>query len=206
MLKKTIVIVEDNQALRTAFEIILESLNKYFVYGYSSCEEAIDRLDKDNPDLIIMDIELPGISGIEGIERIKRSHPDVTILVNSIHENSDLVFKALCNGASGYITKSSSPLQLVRAIEEVENGGAPMSMKIAKMVVSSFKKNLDSPLSVRETSVLELLAKGKSYSAIGEELFITKETAKSHIKNIYAKLQVNCKADAIAIATVKKFI
>jgi DNA-binding NarL/FixJ family response regulator len=206
MLKKTIVIVEDNETVREAFKIILESVNKYIVRTYGNCEDAIEHLQDDSPEVIIMDIELPGMSGIEGIERIKRSNPEINILVNSIHENSGLVFKALCNGASGYITKSTSHLELIEAINEMEKGGAPMSMKIAKMVVSSFQKNTNSPLSFRETSVLELLSKGKSYSVIADELFITKETAKTHIKNIYAKLQVNSKAEAIAKASAKKYI
>ena len=205
-MKKTISIIEDNDTVRNAFSLILESTNKYYVVSYPSCEDAIKKLNEDMPDIIIMDIELPGMSGIEGIEKIKRSHPKVSIIVNSIHENTGLVFKALCNGATGYITKSTSHLELLEAIDEVEKGGAPMSTKIAKMVVGSFQKNTNSPLSVRETQVLELLAQGKSYSTIGEELFITKETAKTHIKNIYTKLEVNTKADAIAKANEKKYI
>jgi DNA-binding NarL/FixJ family response regulator len=153
-----------------------------------------------------MDIGLPGMSGIEGIQKIKRLKPEIIIIVNSVHENSALVFKALCEGASGYITKSTSHMELLEAIDEVENGGAPMSMKIAKMVVNSFQKNTNSPLSLRETQVLELLAQGKSYSTIGDELFITKETAKTHIKNIYSKLEVRSKAEAIAKANEKKYI
>jgi DNA-binding NarL/FixJ family response regulator len=97
-------------------------------------------------------------------------------------------------------------MELLEAIDEVENGGAPMSMKIAKMVVNSFQKNTNSPLYLRETQVLELLAQGKSYSTIGDELFITKETAKTHIKNIYSKLEVRSKAEAIAKANEKKYI
>lgn len=206
-LKKTIEIIEDNDTVRKAFSLILESTGKYYVLNYSNCEDAISNLKDDMPDIIIMDIELPGgMSGIEGIDKIKKSHPEINIIVNSIHENTGLVFKALCNGASGYITKSPSHLELLEAIDEVEKGGAPMSMKIAKMVVGSFQKNTNSPLSIRETQVLELLAKGKSYSTIGDELFITKETAKTHIKNIYSKLQVNSKADAIAKANENKYI
>lgn len=205
-MKKTIAIVEDNDTVRSAFSLILESTGKYYVVSYSNCEDAIKQLKDDAPDIIIMDIELPGMSGIVGIEKIKRSNPEIDIIVNSIHENTGLVFKALCNGASGYITKSPSHLELLDAIEEVEKGGAPMSMKIAKMVVGSFQKNTNSPLSSRETQVLELLAQGKSYSTIGDELFITKETAKTHIKNIYTKLQVKSKADAIAKANEKKYI
>jgi DNA-binding NarL/FixJ family response regulator len=126
--------------------------------------------------------------------------------VNTIYENSELVFQALCAGASGYITKNSNHTELLSAIKELIQGGAPMTSNIAKMVVKSFQKNPNSPISARETEVLELLAQGKSYSMIARDLFITKETAKSHIKNIYAKLQVNSKSEAIAKATREKLI
>ena len=202
-----ITIVEDNKAVRDGFALIIDSINKYYVVNtYETCEEAIKNLNKDKPDIILMDLELPGMSGIEGISKIKKMTPKVDIIVNTVYENSDLVFQALVSGASGYITKNSNHSELLQAIEEVIEGGAPMSSKIAKLVVNSFQKNPNSPLSPRETEVLELLAKGKSYSLIADELFITKETAKSHIKNIYAKLQVNSKSEAIEKATQEKLI
>ncbi len=202
-----IIIVEDNKTVREGFALIINSISKYFVVNtYDNCEDAIKNVKKDKPDIVLMDLELPGISGIEGIGEIKKIMPNVLVLVNTIYENSDLVFQALCAGASGYITKNSNHSELLEGIEEVLQGGAPMSSKIAKMVVTSFQKNPNSPLSNRETEVLELLAKGKSYSMIAKELFITKETAKSHIKNIYSKLQVNSKSEAIAKATQDKLI
>jgi DNA-binding NarL/FixJ family response regulator len=205
--KLRIVIVEDNDAVRQGFSLILESVSDYVVINtYSSCEDMLKQLKKDDPDVVIMDIELPGMSGIAGIERIKKSNPDIEIIVCSIYENTGLVFKALCAGASGYITKSTSHKELLQAIDEVVSGGAPMSMKIARMVVNSFRINQNSPLSNRETQVLELLSMGKSYSMIAEELFISRETARTHIKNIYAKLQVNNKAAAIHKATEEKLI
>ena len=205
--KTRISIVEDNDAVREGFALIINSISQYYVASaYDNCEDAIKNLKKDKPDIILMDIELPGMNGITGIGLIKKQMPNVEIIVNTIYENSDLVFQALCAGASGYITKNSNHSELLNAIGEVIEGGAPMSSKIAKMVVHSFQKNPNSPLSARETQVLELLAKGKSYSLIAKELFITKETAKSHIKNIYSKLQVNSKSEAIAKATQEKLI
>ena len=202
-----IVIVEDNEAVREGFTLIINSVNKYFVVnGYDNCEEALKNLRKDKPEIVIMDLELPGMNGIEGIGEIKKLNPGVDIIVNSIYENSELVFQALCAGANGYITKNASHYELLDAIDEVINGGAPMSSKIAKLVVNSFQKNPNSPLSARETEVLELLSKGKSYSMIARDLYITKETAKSHIKNIYSKLQVNSKSEAIEKATREKLI
>jgi len=202
-----ITIVEDNEAVREGFALIINSINKYYVVNtYDNFEDAIKMLHKDKPEIVLMDLELPGMSGIEGIAKIKKLMPSVNVIVNTVYENSDLVFQALCAGAEGYITKNTGHTELLEGIEEVINGGAPMSTKIASMVVHSFQKNPNSPLSPRETQVLELLSKGKSYSLIADDLFITKETAKSHIKNIYSKLQVNSKSEAIAKATQEKLI
>jgi len=202
-----ITIIEDNDVVREGFALLIDSVSEFDVVGtYATCEEAIRKLKVDQPDVILMDIELPGISGIEGSARIKKLQPEVNIIVISVHENSDLVFEALCAGACGYITKNTDYSRLIDSIKEVMNGGAPMSSNIARMVVESFQKNLNTPLTSRETQVLELLSKGKSYTVIADELFIHKETVKSHIKNIYFKLQVHSKAEAIEIALKNKFI
>jgi len=202
-----ITIVEDNDVVREGFALLIDSVNDFEVVGtYATCEEAIRRLKDDYPDVILMDIELPGINGIEGCNRIKKLLPQVNIIVITVHENSELVFEALCAGACGYITKNTEYSRLIDSIKEAMNGGAPMSSNIARMVVESFQKNQDTPLTSRETQVLELLSKGKSYTVIADELFIHKETVKSHIKNIYFKLQVHSKADAIEVALKNKFI
>ena len=202
-----IVIIEDNDVVKDGFALLINSMSEHDVVGaYESCEEAIKNLDKDNPDIIMMDIELPGMNGIDGTRHIKKTHPDIDILVVSVHDNSDLVFQALVSGASGYITKNAPHNRILDAINEVKKGGAPMSSNIARMVVESFRRNQNSPLSPRETEVLELLSEGKSYSVIADELFIHKETVKSHIKNIYYKLQVNSKAAAIEVARKNKLI
>lgn len=205
--RSRIVIVEDNDVVRDGFALIINSISNYYVVNsYDNAEDSIKYLKKDKPDVILMDLELPGMSGIEAITAIKKLNPSIEILVNTIYENSELVFQALCAGATGYITKNTNHTELLSAIRETIQGGAPMTSNIAKMVVKSFQKNPNSPISARETEVLELLAQGKSYSMIARDLFITKETAKSHIKNIYAKLQVNSKSEAIAKATRDKLI
>jgi len=202
-----IAIVEDNQMVKDGFSLLIGSMEEYEVVGaFGDCEGAIKSLPKLNPDVVLMDIELPGIDGIEGTQQLKKILPKVDIIVITVHENSDLVFRALCAGASGYITKNSDYTKMLQAIKEVRSGGAPMSSHIARMVVESFQKSTDSPLTTRETEVLELLAKGKSYSVIADELFVHKETVKSHIKNIYHKLQVNSKAEAIEKALKNKLI
>jgi len=206
-MKNRIEIVEDNDVVRDGLQLLINSMSDHLVVGaYDSCEKAIKNLIKDQPEVILMDLDLPGMNGIEGIQRIKKSYPDINVIVLTVHEDSEMVFEALCAGASGYITKNANHSRLLDAIDEVQTGGAPMSSKIAKLVVDSFQKNHNSPLTNRETEVLEQLAKGKSYSIIADELFIHKETVKSHIKNIYFKLQVNSKAEALEIARKNKLI
>jgi DNA-binding NarL/FixJ family response regulator len=202
-----IIIIEDNDIVKEGFKLLISSLSEHEVVAtYESCEEAIKYLEKDKPDIVLMDIELPGMNGIEGTRIIKKQHPGIEILVITVHDDSDLVFQALVAGASGYITKNAPHNKILDAINEIAQGGAPMSSKIARLVVESFQRNQNSPLSPRETEVLELLSEGKSYSVIADELFIHKETVKSHIKNIYYKLQVNSKAAAIEVAKKNKLI
>jgi DNA-binding NarL/FixJ family response regulator len=193
-----IVIVEDNEVVREAFAIYIRDLSHHVVINtYDRCETSIENLQSDSPDVILMDLELPGMHGLQGIKEIRKLRPQVNIIVITVHDNSEMVFEALCAGASGYITKTSNHFRILDAIEEVARGGAPMSGNIAKMVVESFRRNTSSPLTSRETEVLHLLAKGKSYKDIADILFVHVETIKSHIKNIYAKLQVSNKAEAI---------
>ena len=200
-------IVEDNDVVREGFVLLINSVdNLQVISSFSNCEDAIKQIKKDPPHIIMMDLELPGMSGIEGIKIIKKDLADPDIIVITDHEESKLVFDALCAGACGYLTKTSNYSKLLQAIDEVKNGGSPMTGNIARMVVESFQRNNNSPLTRRETEVMEMLSKGKSYSIIAEELYIHKETVKSHIKNIYYKLQVNSKAAAIEKALKEKLI
>jgi DNA-binding NarL/FixJ family response regulator len=204
---KRIVLVEDDPIIRDAFTALINAGVEYnVVNAYGSAEEAIKKLENDLADIYLMDIELPGMNGIEAISKIKQKSPEKQILVVTVYENDELVFKALCEGASGYLTKNSAPSKILDSLKELEGGGAPMSTNIARMVVSSFHRNRQSPLTARELEVLELLASGKSYSSIADQLFVDKETIRSHIKNIYLKLEVHSKADAIEKAKKNKFI
>jgi len=206
-MNRRIVIVEDNDQIREAFSLLLNLRDDFIVVNtYNNCEDAIFNSKDDNPDVILMDIDLPGISGIEGTKKIKKILPKVAIVIITVFENGKTVFDALCAGASGYLTKSSDKDRIIKAIDEVLKGGAPMSSKIARMVVQSFQKNPNSPLTERETEILANISEGKSYTSIADTLFISKETVKFHIKNIYIKLQVNNKADALKIANEDKLI
>ncbi|MCW5909759.1 MAG: response regulator transcription factor [Cyclobacteriaceae bacterium] len=195
---RRIVIIEDNDELRSAYDIIIRGLADYIVVGaYASCEEAIKRLSKDNPDLVLMDLSLPGISGMEGISYIKRKMSAVKIIVLTVHDDSENVFNAFCAGAMGYITKDANHNQLIAAINEVFTGGAPMSPKIASMIINSFHRNPKSPLTERETDVLKSLARGVTYDYIAKDLSISKDTVKTHIRHIYEKLHVTNKSEAL---------
>jgi DNA-binding NarL/FixJ family response regulator len=204
---KRIIIVEDDVIIREAFVTLINQSGDYIVVNaYSNAEDAIKKINEDMPNIYLMDIELPGMNGIEAISKIKAILPDTHVVVVTVYENDELVFKALCEGASGYLTKNTPSAKLIESLKELESGGAPMSTHIARMVVSSFHKNRQTPLTARELEVLELLSSGKSYSTIADQLFIDKETVKSHIKNIYLKLEVHSKAEAIEKARKSKYI
>ena len=176
------------------------------VGAYLNCEDALTYLKEDRPDVILMDIELPGINGIQGTKEIRKVLPNTMIIVVTVYENSEIVFDALCAGAVGYLTKNATTDKLLKALDEAFEGGAPMSINIAKMVVDSFRKAPDSILTERETDVLSMLSKGNSYKSIAITLDISPNTIKYHVKNIYIKLQVTCKEDAISEASKRKLI
>lgn len=206
-MEKRITIIEDNSKIREGFAAVIEYTPGYQLAGqYGTCEEALKQITGDAPDLVLMDIELPGIDGIEGTLRIKKIRPDCIVLIITVLEDSDKVFRSLCAGAGGYIVKNSDAEQIIQNMAEAFAGGAPMSLNIAKMVVQSFTRPQNSPLSERETAVIRGIAEGKSYTKIALDLFISKETVRSHIKNIYQKLAVNSKAEALKVAGSNKWI
>lgn len=207
-MKHRVVIIEDNIPLRDGFvEVIKATDNFELINCYDNCEEAIERLKYDNANIFLMDIELPGMNGVEGTKLIKKASPKANIIMVTVFENSEIVFEALCAGASGYLTKSISPEELQDALNECVAGGAPMSIKIAKMVVSSFQiKPSKIELSPREKEVLSLLSQGNTYDSIAEQLFISRNTIKFHLKNIYIKLQVNSNIEAVQKANKENLL
>ena len=205
--RQPLVIIEDNVLIRQGFAAIVERSGRYRVAGhYGTCEEALRRLDQDRPDVVLMDLDLPGMSGIEGTDKIKRRCPACIVLIITVFEDSDKVFQSLCAGASGYLVKNLSPEELVRGLDEAVAGGAPMSLHIASLVVRSFARSADSPLSAREQQVLHSIAQGKTYTKIAADLFIDKETVRSHIRRIYQKLEVNNKSDALRKASDNRWL
>ena len=202
-----IVIVEDNDQVRDGYTLILNTNPNYYVVStYDKAEKAIRNLNKDNPSIIFMDIELPGMDGIQGTKEIKKTRPDVEVVVISVYDENDKIFDALCAGATGYITKSSNHMELLSAVDQILKNGAPMSSNIARKVVQSFQRNYNTPLSARETEVLSLLASGATYQSISRELNIGLETVKTHVKHIYTKLQVSSKTEALELAKKVNYI
>lgn len=153
-----------------------------------------------------MDIQLPGMSGIEGVRRIKKFLPDLDIIMLTIHDDDRRVFDSLCAGACGYLVKTTPPVKILEAIKDVHNGGAPMSASIARLVLQSFRKSSDSNLSPREQEILALLCQGKSYKMIADALHLSKGTVHSHLKKIYKKLEVNSMTEAVAKAHLERLV
>lgn len=202
-----ICLIEDDATIRDGYAFLLGSTTGLSVVAtYSNADDALKKIAADQPDVILLDIELPGSSGLDALPKLKKLLPDTYILMLTVYEQPNHIFRALGTGASGYLTKNSSPEKIVSAIHEVMEGGGPMSAQIARMVISSFQRSESSPLTKRETEILELISVGKSRKKIAEELFIDLETVKSHIKNIYQKLDVHSKEDALKTAKEQKFI
>jgi DNA-binding NarL/FixJ family response regulator len=202
-----IVVIEADDALRDGYRIILSSNEQYHVVNvYSYAEIAIKHLCGDSPDVIFIDVELPGMDGLSAIKKIKKLNPEIHVIVLTYREDMQTILEAFSVGTSGYLTKSSNHLEPLQAVDEILNNGAPMSSKIAKIVVSSFQRSQDTPLSNRETEILCSLATGKTYKITADNLHIGMETVKSHVKNIYSKLQVSTKSEAIDVARQQSLI
>ena len=203
-----VVVVEDNDTIRDGLKILIDGTDGYSCIGaYPKCEIMLTGLEKLKPDVLLMDIGLPGMNGIEGIKEAKALLPDLNILVLTIYEENDLIFDALCAGACGYLVKKTPPSKLLEAIKEANQGGAPMSSHIARKVIDFFQqKNRTSPigsknnLTPREREILSGLVEGNSFKAIADSLFISIETVRFHFRNIYKKLHVHSQSEAVAKA------
>lgn len=202
----SVAIVEDNNDIRLALEQIIESAADYTLAGScSSGEEALINLPFLKPDVVLMDISLGGINGIEVVRNLKSSHPDILFMMCTIYDEDEKIFEALTAGASGYILKKTSPSKLLESIKELFEGGAPMSSQIARKVVEAFKNKpvttvagsvLD-VLSRREKEILEMLSTGLLYKEISEKLFISPETVRKHLYHVYEKLHVTNRVEAV---------
>lgn len=197
-----IIIFEDNDRLRESLVYLLKSNAEYELAGeYNNCQDAATIARVYKPDVVLMDIDMPVSNGIEGVKLIKEARPQTAVVMYTVFEDDEKLFACLCAGANGYLLKKTPPARLFDAIEEVIAGGAPMSPSIARRVIDSFNKSNSQQqydLSARELEVLQLLVKGHTTKIIADKLFISFETVRSHLKNIYNKLHVNCGKEAIA--------
>ena len=197
-------IVEDNRDLRESLQLMIEATpGLEFVCAFGDAEDAIRNLPKHSPDVVLMDIHLPFRSGIECTRALKDLCPELRVLILTVYEDSDSIFDALKAGASGYLLKRSTPSEILAAIADVSEGGAPMSSQIARQVVASFQKPTPTlepegePLSERETEVLGYLTKGYSGKEIAEKMCVSINTVKTHLKHIYQKLHVRSRTEIL---------
>ncbi|WP_293306777.1 response regulator transcription factor [Pedobacter sp. UBA5917] len=202
-----IVLIEDDDIIRMGYQSLLNDVDDFnVVNAYASYDLAKKHLETDNPDVILLDIQMPGTNGLQALPIIKKALPSTNIIILTVFDSPELVFEALTMGAGGYLTKNSSAAKIIDAVREVSTGGGAMSTNVARIVMHSFQKNLNSPLTKRETEILDRIANGQTKPQIANDLFIDQETVRSHVKNIYIKLDVNSKADAIKTAKEKRFI
>jgi len=179
--------------------------------SFRTMEEAIERIGFDLPDLVLLDIGLPGMSGIEGARLLKERHPDLTLLILTVYDDDDRIFDALCAGACGYLLKKTPPARLLECLSEAVDGGAPMSPEVARRVVSLFRQvrppeRADYNLTPHELRLLKLLVEGHNYKTAAAELNVSFNTICFHIKSIYQKLQVHSKSEAVAKALRNRLI
>lgn len=200
------IIVEDQRDLREGLQTLMNFSPGFKCLGaFRTMEEALARVKYDLPDVILSDIGLPGMSGIEGIKILKEKYPELVILVLTVYDDNEKIFDALCAGASGYLLKHTEPSQLISSVKEAVSGGAPMSPEVASKVIKLFREvrppeKVEYDLTPHELRLLKLLVDGYNYVTAAEELNISYNTIKFHVRNIYDKLQVHSKSEAVAIA------
>ena len=205
-------IVEDDSSIRESVASLIDSASGFSCTQiFDSVESALEKISDPPPDVLLMDINLGGISGIEGTRRMKSIFPNMNIIMLTVFEESDQIFQSLCAGASGYLLKRTPPAKILEAITEVHNGGAPMTASVARKVLNLFTSVApptlpDVHLTTRENEILQPLVSGSSYKKIARELFISFDTVNSHIKKIYEKLQVHSKTEAVTKALKHKLV
>ena len=198
-----VAVIEDTPALGKLVQRIVDSMDGIQTFGvWENAEDGLKAIENGSPDVVLMDISLPGMSGIEATARVKEKHPEIDVIMLTVFDDNDKIFDALQAGASGYLLKNASPDDLCRAIFEVRAGGAPMSAEIARLVVEAFHRPTSSEssqacnLSKRETEIVQLVAKGMANKEIAADLSISVETVRVHLKHIYEKLHVRSRTEA----------
>jgi len=204
--KLLVAIFEDNIHLRESLRFLVNTSDQFKCSGaYVDAANLLEVIEKDMPDLVIMDIQMPGINGIEATRIIKQHFPQIRIMILTVFEDDEKIFQSLCAGGSGYLLKSSTPQQILQGLNDVYHSGASLSPAVAERMVQFFKNNIsfDTPdysLTAKEKEVLHHMVDGRSYKMISDSMKISVETVKYHIKNIYRKLHVNSSSEAVVKA------
>lgn len=209
-----VAIFEDNPIMLDAYKAILNGVEGYSCCGaFTHCNDLRHDIEKSNPDVVLMDIEMYGVDGIEATRRIRQFRPELKILIQTVFEDEEKIFQALCAGANGYITKNISPVRMLDAVKDVYAGGSAMSPGVAAKVFNLFQKfNLnesfktDYHLTEREKEILALMVEGLTLPRVAEKIFLSYETVRTYVKNIYSKLHVASATEAVAKAIREKII
>jgi len=207
-----VAIVEDDRSTREGLGLLINGSPGYRCVGtYGSVEEALRRIGGQQPDVLLLDIHLPGLPGSEGVRVFREKYPSVQVLMLTIYAEQERVFESICNGACGYLLKKTPPAKLLEAIREAYDGGSPMSPEIARKVVTLFQKTgsperIDQQLTPQEVRLLQYLSEGHSYQAAGNELRISINTIRNYVRSIYEKLHVHSKSEAVSKALRSRII
>ena len=203
-----ILIYEDDDKLRQSLVLLINGTPGFNVVGaFQNCAHVAAEVTALKPEVVLMDIDMPEVNGIQGVEIIKSRYPKVKVLMHTVFEDSERLFTCLKAGADGYLLKKTQPAKLLEALRDIHAGGAPMSPGIASMVLATFRRlSNEYNLTPREKEVLQLLTEGFTYKAISDKLGIVMDTVASHLKNIYQKLHVNCATEAVAKAIKEQIV
>ncbi len=207
-----VAVIEDHREYREYLTALLNGTDGFqCAESFHSMEDALRRLAFNLPDIVLADIGLPGMSGIEGIRILKDKHPQLLLLTLTVYEDDERIFDALCAGASGYLLKKTPPARLLESLRETVHGGAPMSPEIARRVVQLFREirppdRADYQLTPHETRILKMLVEGHNYKTAAAELAVTPSTINFHLRNIYEKLQVHSKTEAVVKALRNRLV
>jgi DNA-binding NarL/FixJ family response regulator len=207
-----VAIVEDERDIRESLTFLVNGTAGYSCTGsYRTMEEALDRIPHHLPDVVLSDIGLPGMSGIEGVRILKERHPHLLLLMLTVYDDDDRIFDAICAGACGYLLKKTPPARLLDSLKEAVAGGAPMSPEVARRVITLFREirpperaNYD--LTPHETRLLKLFVEGHNYKTAAVELRVSVNTVNFHVRSIYSKLQVHSRSEAVAKALLNRLV
>jgi DNA-binding NarL/FixJ family response regulator len=207
-----VAIIEDERDIRECLTFLISGTEGYSCTGsYRSMEEALDKIEHQLPNIVLSDIGLPGMDGIAGIRILKERYPDLLILMLTVYDDDERIFDAMCAGASGYLLKKTPPAKLLESLKEAVGGGAPMSPEVARRVITLFREirppeRADYQLTPHETRLLKLFVEGHIYKTAAVELGVSVNTVNFHVRNIYEKLQVHTRSEAVAKALVNRLV